>query len=108
MFRYLDKWRSSIFFSVANDIFLKEWPLSARALVKKAQEPGIKLKKADFFRNDTRTSPQTKAEESPKIPFVHFYPPPVGEGGFSSRQDSVRRHVFLLAQKLKNYWSIFF
>ena len=44
---------------------------SARALVKKTQEPGIKLQKADFFRNDTWTSPQTNAEESPKIPLVH-------------------------------------
>ena len=34
---------------------------SARALVKKTQEPGIKLQKADFFRNDTWTSPQTNS-----------------------------------------------
>ena len=43
----------------------------ARALVKKTQEPGIKLQKADFFRNDT--SPQTNSEEAPKIPLVHFF-----------------------------------
>ena len=53
---------------------------SARALVKKTQEPGIKLQKADFFRNDTWTSPQTNSEDAPKIPFVHFFnsrwPPP--------------------------------
>ena len=47
-------------------------PLSARALVKKSQKPGIKLQKADFFRNDTWTSPQTNSEEAPKIPLVHF------------------------------------
>ena len=46
---------------------------SARALVKKTQEPGIKLQKADFFRNDTWTSPQTNSEEAPKIPLVHFF-----------------------------------
>ena len=46
---------------------------SARALVKKTQEPGIKLQKADFFRNDTWTSPQTNSEDAPKIPFVHFF-----------------------------------
>ena len=54
--------------------------LSARALVKKTQEPGIKLQKADFFRNDTWTSPQTNSEDAPKIPLVHFFnsrwPPP--------------------------------
>ena len=54
--------------------------ISARALVKKAQEPGIKLQKADFFRNNTWTSPQTNSEEAPKIPLVHFFnsrwPPP--------------------------------
>ena len=48
--------------------------------MKKAQEPGIKLQKADFFRNDTWTSPQTNSEEAPKIPLVHFFnsrwPPP--------------------------------
>ena len=53
---------------------------SARALVKKTQEPGIKLQKADFFRNDTWTSPQANSEEAPKIPLVHFFnsrwPPP--------------------------------
>ena len=48
-------------------------PTSAGALVKKTQEPGIKLQKADFFRNDTWTSPQTNAEESPKNPLVHFF-----------------------------------
>ena len=46
---------------------------SARALVKKTQEPGIKLQKADFFRNDTWTSPQTYSEDAPKIPLVHFF-----------------------------------
>ena len=46
---------------------------SARALVKKTQEPGIKLQKADFFRNDTWTSPQTNSEDAPKIPLVHFF-----------------------------------
>ena len=46
---------------------------SARALVKKTQEPGIKLQKASFFRNDTWTSPQTNSEDAPKIPFVHFF-----------------------------------
>ena len=46
---------------------------SARALVKKTQEPGIKLQKADFFRNDTWTSPQTNSEGAPKIPLVHFF-----------------------------------
>ena len=46
---------------------------SARALVKKTQEPGIKLQKADFFRNDTWTSPQTNSEEAPKIPLVRFF-----------------------------------
>ena len=46
---------------------------SARALVKKTQEPGIKLQKADFFRNDTLTSPQTNSEEAPKTPLVHFF-----------------------------------
>ena len=46
---------------------------SARALVKKTQEPGIKLQKADIFRNDTWTSPQTNSEEAPKIPLVHFF-----------------------------------
>ena len=54
--------------------------ISARALVKKTQEPGIKLQKADFFRNDTWTSPQTNSEEALKIPLVHFFnsrwPPP--------------------------------
>ena len=53
---------------------------SARAIVKKTQEPGIKLQKADFFRNDTWTSPQTNSEDAPKIPLVHFFnsrwPPP--------------------------------
>ena len=53
---------------------------SARALVKKTQDPGIKLQKADFFRNDTWTSPQTNSEDAPKIPLVHFFnsrwPPP--------------------------------
>ena len=57
-----------------------EVTISARALVKKTQEPGIKLQKADFFRNDTWTSPQTNSEEAPKIPLVHFFnsrwPPP--------------------------------
>ena len=48
-------------------------PSSARALVKKTQEPGIKLQKADFFRNDTWTSPQTNSEDAPKIPLVHFF-----------------------------------
>ena len=48
-------------------------PTSARALVKKTQEPGIKLQKADFFRNDTWTSPQTNSEQAPKIPLVHFF-----------------------------------
>ena len=48
-------------------------PVSARALVKKTQEPGIKLQKADFFRNDTWTSPQTNSENAPKIPLVHFF-----------------------------------
>ena len=47
--------------------------LSARALVKKTQEPGIKLQKADFFRNDTWTSPQANSEKAPKIPLVHFF-----------------------------------
>ena len=47
--------------------------LSARALVKKTQEPGIKLQKADFFRNDTWTSPQANSEEAPKITLVHFF-----------------------------------
>ena len=47
--------------------------ISARALVKKTQEPGIKLQKADFFRNDTWTSPQTNSEDAPKIPLVHFF-----------------------------------
>ena len=51
---------------------LPVYSLSARALVKKTQEPGIKLQKADFFRNDTWTSPQTNSEEAPKIPLVHF------------------------------------
>ena len=46
---------------------------SARALVKKTQEPGIKLQKADFFRNDTWTSAQTNSEDAPKIPLVHFF-----------------------------------
>ena len=46
---------------------------SARALVKKTQKPGIKLQKADFFRNDTWTSPQTNSEDAPKIPLVHFF-----------------------------------
>ena len=46
--------------------------ISARALVKKTQEPGIKLQKADFFRNDTWTSLQTNSEDAPKIPLVHF------------------------------------
>ena len=46
---------------------------SARALVKKTQEPGIKLQKADFFRNDTWTSPWTNSEDAPKIPLVHFF-----------------------------------
>ena len=46
---------------------------SARALVKKTQEPGIKLQKADFFRNDTWTSPQTNSEDAPKILLVHFF-----------------------------------
>ena len=45
---------------------------SARALVKKTQESGITLQKADFPRNDTWTSPQTNAEESPKITLVAF------------------------------------
>ena len=48
-------------------------PCSARALVKKTQEPGIKLQKADFLRNDTWTSPQTNSEDAPKIPLVHFF-----------------------------------
>ena len=48
-------------------------PHSARALVKKTQEPGIKLQKADFFRNDTWTSPQKNSEDAPKIPLVHFF-----------------------------------
>ena len=48
-------------------------PYSARALVKKTQEPGIKLQKDDFFRNDTWTSPQTNSEDAPKIPLVHFF-----------------------------------
>ena len=58
---------------------LRKWvltlyePYSARALVKKTQEPGIKLQKADFFRNDTWTSPQTNSEDAPKIPLVHFF-----------------------------------
>ena len=47
--------------------------ISARALVKKTQEPGIKLQKADFFKNDTWTSPQTNSEEAPKITLVHFF-----------------------------------
>ena len=55
-------------------------PISARALVKKTQEPGIKLHKADFFRNDTWTSPQTNSEEVPKsllcIFFNSRWPPP--------------------------------
>ena len=42
------------------------------------------------------------------LTLAHFYPLPVGEGGFQSRQDSVRHHVFLWAQKLKNYSSIYF
>ena len=46
---------------------------SARALVKKTQEPEIKLQKADFFRNDTWTSPQTNSEEAPIIDLVHFF-----------------------------------
>ena len=46
---------------------------SARALVKKTQEPGIKLQKADFFRNDTWTSPQTNSEDALKIPLVNFF-----------------------------------
>ena len=52
---------------------LKNIVNSARALVKKTQEPGIKLQKADFFRNDTWTSPQTNSEDAPKIPLVHFF-----------------------------------
>ena len=48
-------------------------PVSARALVKKTQEPGIKLQKAVFFRNDTWTSLQTNSEDAPKIPLVHFF-----------------------------------
>ena len=47
--------------------------ISARELVKKTQEPGIKLQKADFFRNDTWTSPQANSEEAPKIHLVHFF-----------------------------------
>ena len=39
---------------------------------------------------------------------INLYPQPVGEGGFKSRQDSVRRHVFLWAEKLKNYRSNLF
>ena len=46
---------------------------SARALVKKTQEPGIKLQKADFFRNDTWTFPQTNSEDAPEIPLVYFF-----------------------------------
>ena len=38
------------------------------------------MHKAEFFRNDTWTSPQTNVEESPKIPLVYFFnsrwPPP--------------------------------
>ena len=62
------------------DPFFVNLGYSARVLVKKTQEPGIKLQKADFFRNDTWTSPQTNAEESPKIPPFAFFnsrwPPP--------------------------------
>ena len=47
--------------------------LTNRALVKKTQEPGRKLQKVDFFKNDTWTSPQTNSEEAPKIPLVHFF-----------------------------------
>ena len=47
--------------------------VNARALVKKTQEPGIKLQKADFFRTDTWTSSQANSEEAPKIPLVHFF-----------------------------------
>ena len=61
----------------ANTVMFAIRPLytvySARALVKKTQEPGIKLQKADFFRNDTWTSPQTNSEDAPKIPLVHFF-----------------------------------
>ena len=35
-----------------------------------------------------------------------FYPPLVGEGDFSRAR--IRRHVFLWAQKLNNYWSNLF
>ena len=60
--------------NVKTDLLLSAGPLlSARALVKKTQEPGIKLQKADFFRNDTWTSPQTNSEDAPKIPLVHFF-----------------------------------
>ena len=54
-------------------LYLLLYSYSARALVKKTQEPGIKLQKADFFRNDTWTSPQTNSEDAPKIPLVHFF-----------------------------------
>ena len=60
-------------FSSKQILFLALKGSSARALVKKTQEPGIKLQKADFFRNDTWTSPQTNSEDAPKIPLVHFF-----------------------------------
>ena len=58
--------------------------LNAHDMVQKCKsirvEPEIKLQKADFFRNDTWTSPQTNSEDAPKIPLVHFFnsrwPPP--------------------------------
>ena len=58
------------FFDMAVSAFLTN---IARALVKKTLEPGIKLQKADFFRNDTWTSPQTNPEESPKYPPCAFF-----------------------------------
>ena len=39
-------------------------------IVKKTEEPGIKLQKADFFRNDTWTSPERNAEK--KSPLYIF------------------------------------
>ena len=65
-------------FTVVTDHSCLQWLKSikvdsTRALVKKTQEPGIKLQKADFFRNDTWTSSQTNSEDAPKIPLVHFF-----------------------------------
>ena len=78
--------------SLKRIILINNAPISARALVKKAQEPGIKLQIADFFRNDTWTSPPDECRRVPKNSPCAFF----------LIQDG-RHHVTLFSKKTGVY-----